>query len=115
MLVMGLTFKENVKDVRNSKSKPLITELKEYCLDVLAHDPLLTQEDVDEEKFGVKLFDLKEIKSLDAIIIAVPHKQYMDRSFSSMYATNSAKIFFDIKGSLDKTEMSAEGIQYIKL
>ena len=73
MAVLGLTFKENCPDVRNTKVIDIINELKEYGVSSLVHDP---QADKDEvfDVYGIRLKELKEIKDVDAVILAVPHR-----------------------------------------
>ncbi|HEU4499797.1 MAG TPA: nucleotide sugar dehydrogenase, partial [Sphingomicrobium sp.] len=73
--VLGLTFKENVPDIRNSKVVDIIRELKSYGVDPLIHDPLAHQEAVQRE-FGIELSPLTEFRDLHALILAVPHHHY---------------------------------------
>jgi UDP-N-acetyl-D-galactosamine dehydrogenase len=65
VLILGLTFKENVKDSRNSKTRDLIHELKDYGVTVVASDPYLSQHDVDEEGFGVGNLPLARVGKVD--------------------------------------------------
>ncbi|MCF7871722.1 nucleotide sugar dehydrogenase [Candidatus Woesearchaeota archaeon] len=114
VLVLGLSFKENVNDPRNSKAKDLIKELKEYGLQVIANDPLLTQEQIDEEKFGVKNTPLNEIFGVDCVIMTVPHKEYLKDIEKLLVIKDSDKLlFFDIKGAFDK--INKENINYFSL
>ena len=73
--ILGLTFKENVPDIRNSKVVDIIRELKSYGADPLIHDPLAHHEAVQEE-FGLELSSLTEFRDLHALVLAVPHDHY---------------------------------------
>ena len=75
VLIMGLTFKPDVKDHRNSRTKYLIKELQEYGIEVIAHDHLLEDNFVQNE-FGVKNYTWDEINQVDAVVMAAPHKEF---------------------------------------
>lgn len=97
VLVKGVTFKEDVADVRNSKVVELIKELKDYSLEVHAVDPHVPASELEEE-FGVSMID-KTTEKYDAVIVAVPHKEYRSlsvRDFKNLM--NEHPILFDIKG-----------------
>jgi len=116
VLILGLTFKENVRDARNSKTKDLIQELKEHGVNVLACDPHLTQEEIDYEGFGVTNSALDSVSKVDAIILTVPHKEFIDKDisfYSSVYSNK--KLFFDIKGFFSREKFIKEGFDYLSL
>ncbi len=95
--ILGVTFKENVTDCRNSKVIPLIRELESFGVEVLAHDPLANPTEVND-RYGVSLVDLDELRDLDGIVMAVPHKDYESLSaaeLKSRYRTPG--VFVDIK------------------
>lgn len=99
--VLGLTFKENVPDLRNSKVPDIITELREFNVEVISHDPIADAAEVSHE-FGLTLSGLDEFKDLDGLVLAVPHKAYQDapaQSFFDMVRPNGALI--DVKSILD--------------
>lgn len=102
VLVAGITFKENVNDIRNSRVIDIINELKEYGVKVLVVDPLADAEAVEHE-YGIKLIKYsKNIKS-DAIIIAVNHDLFrqeftLSRLESHMSAGKSRGVVVDVKG-----------------
>ncbi|PZM80033.1 nucleotide sugar dehydrogenase, partial [Candidatus Gracilibacteria bacterium] len=77
ILVMGLTFKENCPDLRNSKVNDIILELKEYGVNIHVVDPIAEKVEAKKE-YGIDLENLKDIKNMDAIIVAVGHKEYRD-------------------------------------
>jgi UDP-N-acetyl-D-galactosamine dehydrogenase len=73
--VLGLTFKENVPDLRNSRVPDILAELAEYAITPLVHDSMADPREALHE-YGVELTDLAEFKDLDAIIVAVAHRGY---------------------------------------
>lgn len=97
VLVMGVTFKENVSDIRNSKVADVIKTLESYHLNVFVTDPFADSEEVHEE-YGFHLVDKIE-NDYDAVIITVPHepyKQYDDSYFTSITKKNA--LVADLKG-----------------
>jgi UDP-N-acetyl-D-galactosamine dehydrogenase len=74
--VLGLTFKENVPDLRNSRVPDIIATLAEYGIEALVHDPLASPEEAMEE-YGIALRSLDELTDLDGLILAVPHQRYL--------------------------------------
>ncbi len=101
ILVMGVTFKEDVADIRNSKVFDLINELKQYSFQVDAIDPWASHEEVEKE-YGVKL--LREPAGpYDAIIVAVGHKEYKNQSSDDLKKLSKGEVFVtDIKGIMLK-------------
>jgi UDP-N-acetyl-D-galactosamine dehydrogenase len=81
--VFGVTFKENVTDCRNSKVFSLIKELHSFGVDVLVHDPMADPEMLRREH-GLQLSALDELTDLDAVILAVPHKSYLNSDFQEL-------------------------------
>jgi UDP-N-acetyl-D-galactosamine dehydrogenase len=74
--ILGMTFKENVPDLRNSKVGDILTELRQYGMAVRIHDPLAGAGDV-EAAFGLAPSPLEAFTDLDALVLAVPHKAYL--------------------------------------
>src|SRR5699024_7724348 len=74
--ILGLTFKENVPDVRNTKVIDIIRELEEYQLNLFIHDPVADAKDVKNE-FNINLENTVGLNDLDCIIFAVPHDDYL--------------------------------------
>jgi UDP-N-acetyl-D-glucosamine/UDP-N-acetyl-D-galactosamine dehydrogenase len=116
VLVLGLTFKENVKDSRNSKTKDVIRELQDYGVDVIAFDPNLDQHEVDYEGFNVKNVPLSKVGKVDCIIMAVPDKEFIKMSLAD-YARfySKKKLFVDVTGYYDPAEAEKLGFMYIRL
>ncbi|MBN2142232.1 nucleotide sugar dehydrogenase [Candidatus Woesearchaeota archaeon] len=116
VLILGLTFKENVKDSRNSKVKDVIAEIKSFGASVEACDPYLSQEELDHEGFGVKNKGLSSLGKYDAVILAVPHKEFAGLSLKSLDKLfKEKKVLIDIKGFYDKEEAKRLGFEYFRL
>ena len=97
VLVMGITFKEDVADIRNSKVANLIKELMGYSLIVHAVDPYASPNEVAHE-YGISMLD-EPVGKYDAIVIAVGHKAYMKLSCEELESlSNGDLLLFDIKG-----------------
>jgi UDP-N-acetyl-D-glucosamine/UDP-N-acetyl-D-galactosamine dehydrogenase len=100
--IAGLTFKENCHDIRNTKVIDIITELRNYHVNVLVHDPLADPHEVQNE-YGIKLTDWAKIKDVDALVVAVAHKFYLDLAPQDiMCKLNKPALFVDIKSVFDK-------------
>src|SRR5690625_4245669 len=115
--ILGLAFKENVGDVRNTKVIDIIDELHDYGIDVLVHDPLAEKEEVREE-FNIELIDEDELTDLDCIVLAVPHNIFKETytldKLASMYR-NEKKVLVDVKSVFDQNECEVKGIHYWSL
>lgn len=81
--VLGLTFKENVPDLRNSRVPDIIRELQEYGVQVLVHDPVASPEEAVAE-YGIHLSQWDELKNIDGLVIAVAHSSYADMGIPSL-------------------------------
>ncbi|BAU23559.1 UDP-N-acetyl-D-galactosamine dehydrogenase [Caldimicrobium thiodismutans] len=117
VLVLGITFKENVPDVRNSKVVDMIKELTDYGISVFAYDPLARKEEVKAE-YGIELIeDYKVFAPYDAIILAVRHKIFLDffNLETLLSLSSNPPILFDIKGVFDKEEALSKGFIYWRL
>jgi len=75
--ILGVTFKENVPDIRNSRVPDIIKELKTFGVSILLHDPL-ADEDAVAREYGLTLCDLDMINDCDAVVLAVPHAQFTE-------------------------------------
>jgi UDP-N-acetyl-D-galactosamine dehydrogenase len=98
--VLGLTFKENVPDIRNSRVPDILTELKTFGIKPVAHDPLAVASDVSHE-YGLEMSKLPQFKELDALILAVPHRQYLEKPAKLNSMLRDGGIFVDIKSAID--------------
>jgi len=92
--VFGISFKENVPDIRNSKAIELIDELKSFGLSVMVNDPHVSQ--ADATKVGVELMDESDMQDLDLAVVIAPHKEYRDNpDFLNCLLPDG--VLFDIK------------------
>jgi UDP-N-acetyl-D-galactosamine dehydrogenase len=113
--VLGLTFKEDCPDLRNSRVIDIIDELRTYGVNVLVHD---ARADSDEARmfYDIDLCDLAEMKELGALILAVPHRQYLAREltdFTGMLASGGCLV--DVKSALDLDKVRETGINFWRL
>lgn len=115
-LLLGLTFKENVKDTRNSPAKGVIRELKKHGVDVLAHDPLLLEKEAEQE-FGVEYAkSLKEIKGMDCIVIITAHSVFKGLSLTQLKnVMNTKPVIVDVRRLLNPEEAEKAGFAYRSL
>ena len=102
--VLGLTFKENVGDCRNSRSPDIIEELRSFGVTVLAHDPLLTPEEARHE-LGVEMVDLDELQELDALLLTVAHRVTVAEGAAGLASrVRDGGVFFDVKSAFEPTD-----------
>ena len=97
-LILGITFKENCSDIRNSKVPKLYKELKEFGIDAEIYDPRAIEQEVYEE-FKINL--IQELDSYDSIILAVGHREFKQLNFLNL-KRNSNAIIYDLKSFIDK-------------
>jgi UDP-N-acetyl-D-galactosamine dehydrogenase len=102
-LLLGITFKENCPDIRNSKVIDVYNELSDFGIDVDVYDPWADKEEVKHE-YGVDLVD-KPTANYSAVILAVSHDEFKDLDINSL--TQEHSVVFDIKSFLDKEEIDA--------
>lgn len=102
VLVLGVTFKENCPDMRNSQVLSLIRSLQDFHADIHLHDPWADPDDVEEE-FGLRPIETPLENAYDAIVLAVPHREYLEkwRSWLDTCARRPA-VIYDIKAALPK-------------
>jgi UDP-N-acetyl-D-galactosamine dehydrogenase len=114
--VLGLTFKENVPDLRNSKVPDIIHELREYGVKVLVHDPIAESEEAVAE-YGIHLVDWKQLKDLDGLIVAVAHRDYAAMSMGELLTplrSQDSGVLIDVKSTLDPDKIPA-ALKYWRL
>ena len=97
ILVMGITFKENCPDVRNTKVVDVIKSLREYGPEVIIYDPLANPEEVKHE-YGLTTKRQLPNDKFDAIVLTVAHKQFLEEDFSALKNENA--VVYDVKGVL---------------
>lgn len=111
VLIMGLTYKENVPDTRESPAKEIIKNLKEYGLTVLGYDPLVSN---IAEQFDIEaVMDLTSVKGVDCIIVTVAHKVFKELSFKQLrQISNHRPVLLDVRGIFDPSEAVRRGFDY---
>ncbi|MEP6934690.1 MAG: nucleotide sugar dehydrogenase [Nitrospirota bacterium] len=105
--VLGLTFKENVPDLRNSRVPDIIRELQEYGVQVLVHDPIARAEEAVEE-YGIHLSKWDDLKEIDGLIVAVAHSQYATMGLQKLLKPLRSQregVVIDVKCLLDQTKL----------
>jgi UDP-N-acetyl-D-galactosamine dehydrogenase len=113
--VLGLTFKEDCPDLRNTRVVDIISELESYGARVMVHDPMADPEDA-RRYYGVDLLPWGEMKDLDALVLAVAHRDYRARSvaeFVSRLVENGCLV--DVKSMLDRDEVARSGVSFWRL
>lgn len=112
--VLGLTFKENVPDLRNSKVPDIIAELVEYGAVVLAHDPYATPEEAQHE-YGIEISPVEALNELDGLIVAVSHREYAAEGTAALCARiRAGGVIFDVKCILDRDAVPTS-LRYLSL
>ena len=109
VVVLGLTFKENVPDLRNSKVPDIIKELQEYGVAVLVHAPLAESEEAVAE-YGLHLSEWGSLKDADGIVLAVAHRAYVEMGQQKMLdllRSEDKGVVIDVKSLLDPTKIPA--------
>jgi UDP-N-acetyl-D-galactosamine dehydrogenase len=113
--VLGLSFKENCPDLRNSKVADLIAELRSYGIEVHVHDPVADATEARHE-YGLELKSWDELPRADAVIVAVSHRQFVDTPvsvFKSKLAENGC--FIDVKSQFDPLALRDAGFSVWRL
>ena len=111
--LMGLTFKENVPDIRNSRVPDILTELQKSDIKVLVCDPLATPADVAHE-YNVILDADTAVKGLDALILAVPHDEFLTSPKALFARLRPGGVFVDVKSAISPKDVPV-GIRYWSL
>jgi UDP-N-acetyl-D-galactosamine dehydrogenase len=99
--VFGLTFKEDVPDLRNSRVPDIINELSEFGMETFVHDPMADADEAMHE-YGLHLMQWQDLMNLDAAIVAVPHSMYKQMQPDQLFASlNSGGVVADVKSIVD--------------
>jgi len=114
--ILGITFKEDVPDLRNTKVVDIISELQDYGVDVLVSDPLA---DPGEARayYGINLQPLDQVKDVDAVILAVMHRVYQEEGLKGIAGrcADSNALVIDVKGCFSPAEARKAGVTYWRL
>ncbi len=119
VVILGLTFKENCPDTRNSKVADVYARLREYGVEPVVVDPWASQRDAGKE-YGITLSSLEEARGADCMIVAVAHQEFRELSLetiSGMYRDipQEEKILIDVKGLYPIDRLKASGLTYWRL
>lgn len=116
--ILGFTFKENCPDTRNTKVIDIVNELREYGIEPMITDPVADRAEAERE-YGVKLVSREEIQDMDAVILAVSHREFESLTMEAMdglfAGTHQKKVLSDIKGMLDREAYESAGYLYWRL
>ena len=113
--IFGLTFKENVPDLRNTRVLDICAELADYSIDVAVHDPLADPAEALEE-YGLRLTPLDEMIHLDAAVFAVAHGAYTDIRLNDFLSRCTAPaVVLDLKGLWSSREAENPAVHYWRL
>lgn len=119
VVILGLTFKENCPDTRNSKVDDIIKQLNKYGIEPTVVDPWASERDAMHE-YGVKLSKIEEVKDADCVIVAVAHNEFKMLNLDDikkMFRTvpDEEKVLIDVKGLYNPENLKASGMQWWRL
>ncbi|MBP3238159.1 MAG: nucleotide sugar dehydrogenase [Lachnospiraceae bacterium] len=119
VVILGITFKENCPDTRNSKVDDVIKQLNAYGIDPLVVDPWASERDAMHE-YGVKLSKYEDISDADCVIVAVAHNEFRTlklEDIEKLYkqVPNEEKVLIDVKGLYDVEELKKSGLKWWRL
>lgn len=119
VVILGITFKENTPDTRNSKVVDIIDSLREYGIEPIVVDPEANAEEAKHE-YGIELKDIKDVMDADCLVLAVAHDRFKQMSWDeidSLYGNfeNNDKVFIDVKSMLNRNEIEEMGYSYWRL
>jgi UDP-N-acetyl-D-galactosamine dehydrogenase len=114
--VMGITFKENCPDIRNSKVADLISELRKWSVDVVVQDPWADPDEVWAE-YGLRLGTINNESPVDSIIVAVGHNEYRKMSVTTLrsYCKSTKPVLADLKSLFDRRDAESVGFSVFRL
>lgn len=119
VVILGLTFKENCPDTRNSKVEDIIKRLSEYEIVPIVVDPWASERDAMHE-YGVKLTKLEDVHEADCVILAVAHDEFKNMALETLddlYVDNGneTKVLIDVKSIFNRDEVNQAGYRYWRL
>jgi UDP-N-acetyl-D-galactosamine dehydrogenase len=112
--ILGLTFKEDCNDLRNSKVPDILVELRQFGIEAIIHDPLANAPEAVHE-YGLTLSPLEAFKDLDGLVFAVSHKEYLAMGTTKLCdSVKDGGVIADVKSALDPAKIT-RGIKYWSL
>ncbi|RJE83619.1 nucleotide sugar dehydrogenase [Paenibacillus sp. 1011MAR3C5] len=115
--ILGITFKENCPDVRNTKVIDIINELQEYGVEILVYDPVADKEEVWHE-YNISLVERNNLRELDGMVVSVAHSEFTQLEVSyvdTLFKETGDKVLVDIKSILNKNVYEKRGYHYWSL
>lgn len=112
--VLGLTFKENCPDIRNTRVIDIIRELQDYGIKVQVHDPLVDPDEVEQE-YGIPIVPFEDLKPASAVVVAVAHQQYRKMPMELFRSLFNGSVLVDVKGVYQPAEVHEMGIRLWRL
>lgn len=117
--ILGVTFKENTPDSRNSKVVDIINRLREYGIQPIVVDPVADENEVEREH-NIDLVDYNDVKDVDCVVLAVAHNEFRDLNLDQIDAlfgeyNDSEKVIIDVKSVLNKNKVEEKGYIYWRL
>jgi UDP-N-acetyl-D-galactosamine dehydrogenase len=113
--VLGLTFKEDCPDLRNSRAIDVVRELESYGVEVCLHDPMVRAEESQRE-YGVTLREWDELPQAEAIVVAVAHSAFMQRPLADYLSKVRPRgVFVDVKSRFCQKQLSTAGLHVWRL
>jgi UDP-N-acetyl-D-galactosamine dehydrogenase len=99
--ILGLTFKENVPDIRNSRVPDIVAELRQFGVEAVVHDPLADNHEAQQE-YGIQLADWQDLSHLDGVVLAVSHRTYLEMPHEQLFAClRPGGVLMDVKSAID--------------
>ena len=115
IIVLGLTFKENCPDLRNSKVADVVFELQNFGWDVSVNDPVAEAPEAEHE-YGITLKDWNALPQADAIVAAVSHQEYLSMPLNDVLSKlKPGGVFMDVKSAYDPVSIRAAGFNLWRL
>ncbi|MDH5543887.1 MAG: nucleotide sugar dehydrogenase [Nitrospinota bacterium] len=105
--ILGFTFKENIRDIRNTRVVDIVKLMKEHRINVFVSDPWASPQEMKAE-YGIQTTDIKDLKNLDAIVLAVRHDQYVNQKeefFLNLCNIGKKPVFMDVKSVYNASDM----------
>jgi UDP-N-acetyl-D-galactosamine dehydrogenase len=113
--ILGLTFKENCPDLRNSKVPDIIRELQSYGVEVYVHDPIADSDEANQE-YGLKLSTLGDLPQADATIVTVSHDYYVAKPIVELdEILKKGGVFIDVKSVFPPAAIRSRGFHFWRL
>lgn len=115
VIVLGLTFKENCPDIRNSKVADLVRELQDYGCELFIHDPIAQSEEAVREH-GLTLTQWDALPKADAVVAAVAHREYLEMPLDGLLSKlKNPGVFVDVKSAYQKEQLLSRGVRLWRL